>query len=66
MANKNLDGGFKLGKIDLEQGGDDDDLFLTLHKMDKDKQQKREQQIQQKSNANTSAIKKKVKKVVNF
>ncbi|KAI8819239.1 uncharacterized protein EV422DRAFT_535663 [Fimicolochytrium jonesii] len=30
-----------VGKIDLRQGGDDDDVFVALHRMDEDKTQRR-------------------------
>ena len=30
------EGGVRLGKIDLEQGADDDDVFLALHRLQED------------------------------
>ncbi|RKP11021.1 hypothetical protein THASP1DRAFT_27194 [Thamnocephalis sphaerospora] len=56
---------FSLGKIDLEQGGDDDDVFLALHRIQETKGKK----TQQKCEAGTSAQaprQKAPKKIVSF
>lgn len=57
-----------LGTISLDQGGDDDDVFLALHRMDKEKSIRRAMKMNGGGGGNGNATQKQVikKKVVSF
>jgi hypothetical protein len=67
----NNDGAIELGVMDLNQGGDDDDVFLSIHKQQKDgfHEKKAAENIIKAMKTTENIIKaepSKIKKIVNF